>query len=164
MSSLLNTLATNSASINNNEKILKESILPEIDPSDEDYRANNTEVSRLVHSDNKVHRNIISDIFNSEVSCNTYCVPLLVLVCIVTVSILGSLCCDIFKNKKMNMNIILCCCINIVAVLIYFSLCQNCRNENSIVQLIVSDILPWVIYALLIGLVFLYICNRVIKK
>ena len=64
----------------------------------------------------------------------------------------------------MNMNIVLCCAINIVTVLIYTSLCQTCRNENSLVQLIVSDILPWVIYALLIGLVFLYICNRVIKK
>lgn len=164
MSSLLTTLATDSASVSHNEKILKERVVPDIDPVDEDHRKNGKEVSRIVHSNNKVHRNIISDIFNSEVSCNTYCVPLLVLVCIVTVSILGSLCCDIFKNKKMNINIVLGCAINIVAVLIYFSLCQTCRNENTFVQLIVSDILPWVIYALLIGLVFLYICNRVIKK
>ena len=163
MSSLLNTSASNCAGLVE-QPILKESVKPKIDPRMEDHRVNNTPVSKDVHSDNKVEKNIISDIFTSEVSCNTYCVPLLILVCIITVAVLGSLCCDIFKNKKMKMNIVIACGVNIAAVLIYYALCQTCRSENSIIQLIVSDILPWIIYALLIGLIFLYICNRVIKK
>jgi hypothetical protein len=107
---------------------------------------------------------LVSSSLIPGLSCNLYCVPLLILVIVVTVSVLCSLCIDVFKNKKMTLNILWGVVVNIIVVIVYFSLCQKCRNDNVIVQIIVKDILPWVIYVLLIGVLFLYISNRVIKK
>ena len=165
-SSLLDNCTKDCASIHNNDLILndeEDKSVQEIDPKDEDYRHNDTKVSKIVQSDNKVKKNMFKNLFGSTVSCNTYCVPLLVLVVIITVSILASLCTDIFKNKKVSIQILVACIINLVVVIAYYLLCQKCRNKNSMIQLIVSDVLPWLVYILIIGLVFLYILNKVVN-
>ena len=114
---------------------------------------------------NVVNTNVVSSpSVIPGLSCNLYCVPLLILVILVTSCVLCSLCLDVFKNKKMTLNILWGVIVNIVVVVVYFSLCQNCQNSNMVVRLLVNDILPWVIYVLLIGVLFLYISNRVIKK
>tara|TARA_A100001015_G_scaffold320612_1_gene447631 strand:+ start:3982 stop:4455 length:474 start_codon:yes stop_codon:yes gene_type:complete len=118
------------------------------------------DTSDIVHNVNDVEKGIT----NLVSSCNTYCLPLLIIVVIISLSVLCSLCCDVFKNKKITLNLLIGVIVNILAVLLYFQLCQNCMNSNTLVQIIVADLLPWVIYILVIGLLFMYIRNRVIKK
>ena len=118
----------------------------------------------LIHNNNKVNNGLLNMNLINNIPCNIYCIPLLILVIIITVSIVSSLCVDVFKNNKITLNILIGVIVNIAVVVVYTWLCSSCRNNNVIVQIIVNDIMPWVIYVLLIGLIFLYISNRVIKK
>jgi hypothetical protein len=113
---------------------------------------------------NVVDSNLVNPSLLSGLSCGVYCIPLLILVIVITSSIVCSLCVDIFKNKKITLNILLGVIVNLIVIVLYSWLCKTCDNQNTIVQIIVKDILPWVVYILLIGLVFLYISNRVIKR
>ena len=57
-------------------------------------------------NNNAVNRNLINSNLLNGVQCNLYCLPLLILVVIVTCSVLSSLCVDIFKNKQITLNIL----------------------------------------------------------
>ena len=107
---------------------------------------------------NVVHTKILGN------QCTVTCIPLLILVVVISLSILCSLFCDIFKNKKLTLYTLFCVIGNISAVCIYTWLCNSCQLNGSVTQIITKSVLPWVIYVLLISLVFLYISNRVIKK
>ena len=66
--------------------------------------------------------------------------PLLILVVVITSSIVCSLCVDIFKNKKITLNILLGVIVNLIVIVLYTWLCKTCDNQNTIVQIIVQDI------------------------
>jgi len=114
-------------------------------------------IQNVVNS-NVVNNNLLN------LPCNIYCTPLLVLVIVISLSLLCSLCCDIFKNKKLTIYTLYCVIVNVITVCIYTWLCKSCQLNNIIVKIVAKDILPWVIYVLLLCSVFLYISNRVIKK
>ena len=124
-------------------------------------------VPQSINNDNSVSNdNIIREINSgiSNINCRYYCIPLLILVCIVSLSVLVSLFTDTFKSKKITLNLLIGVIVNIAAVVMYSTICNKCGNDNMVVNIIITDLLPWVIYILLIGLIYMYITNRIIKK
>lgn len=142
----------NLSNINNNKRVIHRKPVMR--------KVNDTPSLKNVVNNNKIN----SPTLIPGLSCNLYCVPLLILVLIVSVCIISSLCLDVFKNKKMTLNILWGVLVNIVVVVVYFILCQKCQNNNVVVKVLVNDLLPWVVYLLLIGVILLYISNRVITK